>query len=219
MKEHIVSTYDEDLSLLKSNLVEMGLNCEKQLFHAINITRIINIAKANEIITNDDEIDAQETKIRELATVTLSKRQPLADDLRKIIIALKISSILERIGDHASNIAGRILHVKKAPENYLTDSIYQLGQLVLKNFSKALSSYDQESQKIAQIVPAEDVTINSVYETCFREHLHLMMEEPKIIGFCTQMLFIAKELERIGDLSKVISKEVIYNLKGKLVKR
>ena len=94
MKEHIVSTYDEDLSLLKSNLVEMGLNCEKQLFHAINITRIINIAKANEIITNDDEIDAQETKIRELATITLSKRQPLADDLRKIIISLKISSIL-----------------------------------------------------------------------------------------------------------------------------
>ena len=183
MKEHIVSTYDEDLSLLKSNLVEMGLNCEKQLFHAINITRIINIAKANEIITNDDEIDAQETKIRELATITLSKRQPLADDLRKIIISLKISSILERIGDHASNIAGRILHVKKAPESYLTDSIYQLGQLVLKNFSKALSSYDQESQKIAQIVPAEDVTINSVYETCFREHLHLMMEEPKTVSY------------------------------------
>ena len=219
MKEHIVSTYDEDLSLLKSNLVEMGLNCEKQLFNAINITRIISIEKANEIIKNDHEIDIQERKIRELATTTLSKRQPLADDLRRIIIALKISSILERIGDHASNIAGRILHVKKAPESYLTDSIFQLGKLVIKNFSNALSSYDQESQKIAQIVPAEDVTINSVYETCFREHLHLMMEEPKIIGFCTQMLFIAKELERIGDLSKVISKEVIYNLKGKLVKR
>ena len=219
MKEHIVSTYDEDLSLLKSNLVEMGLNCEKQLFNAINITRIISIEKANEIIKNDHEIDIQERKIRELATTTLSKRQPLADDLRRIIIALKISSILERIGDHASNIAGRILHVKKAPESYLTDSIFQLGKLVIKNFSNALSSYDQESQKIAQIVPTEDITINSVYETCFREHLHLMMEEPKIIGFCTQMLFIAKELERIGDLSKVISKEVIYNLKGKLVKR
>ena len=124
---------------------------------------------------------------------------------------------MERIGDHASNIAGRILYVKKAPESYLTDSIYQLGQLVLKNFSKALSSYDQESQKIAQIVPAEDVTINSVYETCFREHLHLMMENKhkENIGFCTQMLFIAKELERIGDLSKVISKEVLYNLEGK----
>ena len=219
MKEHIVSTYDEDLSLLKSNLIEMGLNCEKQLFNAINITRIINIEKANEIIKNDHEIDIQERKIRELATTTLSKRQPLADDLRRIIIALKISSILERIGDHASNIAGRILHVKKAPESYLTDSIFQLGKLVIKNFSNALSSYDQESQKIAQIVPTEDITINSVYETCFREHLHLMMEEPKIIGFCTQMLFIAKELERIGDLSKVISKEVIYNLKGKLLKR
>jgi len=103
------------------------------------------------------------------------------------------------------------------PENYLTDSIYQLGQLVVKNYSKALSSFDQDSQKIAQVVPTEDVTINSVYETCFREHLHIMMEDREIIGFSTQMLFIAKELERIGDLSKVISKEVIYNLKGKIV--
>ena len=141
----------------------------------------------------------------------------MADDLRKIIISLKISSILERIGDHASNVAGRILHVKKVPDNYVTESIYQLGQLVVKNYSKALSSFDQDSQKIAQIVPTEDVTINSVYETCFREHLHLMMEDREIIGFSTQMLFIAKELERIGDLSKVISKEVIYNLKGKIV--
>ena len=135
----------------------------------------------------------------------------------KIIISLKISSILERIGDHAANVAGRILHVKKMPEKYLTDSIYQLGQLVVKNYSKALSSFDQDSQKIAQVVPTEDVTINSVYETCFREHLHIMMEDREIIGFSTQMLFIAKELERIGDLSKVISKEVIYNLKGKIV--
>ena len=156
-------------------------------------------------------------EIREFATKTLTKRQPLADDLRKIIISLKISSILERIGDHASNVAGRILHVKKVPDNYVTESIYQLGQLVVKNYSKALSSFDQDSQKIAQIVPTEDVTINSVYETCFREHLHLMMEDREIIGFSTQMLFIAKELERIGDLSKVISKEVIYNLKGKIV--
>ena len=156
-------------------------------------------------------------EIREFATKTLTKRQPLADDLRKIIISLKISSILERIGDHASKVAGRILHVKKVPENYVTESIYQLGQLVIKNYSKALSSFDQDSQKIAQIVPTEDVTINSVYETCFREHLHIMMEDSEIIGFSTQMLFIAKELERIGDLSKVISKEVIYNLKGKIV--
>ena len=173
--------------------------------------------RQKKIQKGDDAIDALEVEIREFATKTLTKRQPLADDLRKIIISLKISSILERIGDHASNVAGRILHVKKVPENYVTESIYQLGQLVIKNYSKALSSFDQDSQKIAQIVPTEDVTINSVYETCFREHLHIMMEDSEIIGFSTQMLFIAKELERIGDLSKVISKEVIYNLKGKIV--
>ena len=219
MNEHIVSTYDDDLNSLKSDLTEMGLKVEKQIFESVNLVKIINVSKAKKIIKNDDEIDSLETKIREFATTTLSKRQPLADDLRKIIIALKISSILERIADHASNIATRILYVKNAPELYQTDSIHQLGLLVLKNFSKALSAYDQQSKEIAEIVPTEDVTINSVYETCFREHLHIMMEDKgkNSIGFYTQMLFIAKELERIGDLSKVISKEVIYNLKGKLI--
>ena len=74
----------------------------------------------------------------------------------------------------------------------------------------------KNQKKLHNLFPTEDITINSVYETCFREHLHLMMEDRDIIGFCTQMLFIAKELERIGDLSKVISKEVIYNLHGTL---
>ena len=163
MKEHIVSTYDDDLNTLKTKLLEMGVLVERQIFQAIEITKIINLAKAKKIQKADDAIDSLEVEIREFATKTLTKRQPLADDLRKIIISLKISSILERIGDHASNVAGRILHVKKVPDNYVTESIYQLGQLVVKNYSKALSSFDQASQKIAQVVPTEDVTINSVY--------------------------------------------------------
>ena len=114
MKEHIVTTYDEDLNSLKSNLTKMGLNVEKQIFDAVDLTKIINISKAKEVVKNDKDIDSLEKKIRGFATITLSKRQPLADDLRQIIISLKISSILERIGDHASNVAGRILSVKKA---------------------------------------------------------------------------------------------------------
>ena len=113
MKEHIVTTYDEDLNSLRSNLTKMGLNVEKQIFEAVDLIKIINISKAKEIIRNDKDIDALEKKIRGFATITLSKRQPLADDLRQIIISLKISSILERIADHAANVAGRILSVKK----------------------------------------------------------------------------------------------------------
>ena len=214
---HIVTTYDEDLNLLKTSLTELGLKVEKQIFRSVNLTKIINLSDAKQIIEDDNEIDSLEIVIRQQSIGTLSKRQPLADDLRKIIVALKICSILERIGDHASNIAGRILTAKRVPDSYQTDSINQLGILVLKNFSKALSSYDQQSKEIAKVVPSEDDRINSLYETCFREHLHLMMEDKhkESIGFCTQMLFIAKELERIGDLSKVISKEVLYNLEGK----
>ena len=210
---HIVKSYDEEIRDIKNNIVDMGSLVENQLKDSLQCLKDKDTEFAEKIIENDNVIDKAYNTLDQSLVEILGKRQPMAADLRTIFSAIKINKDLERIGDHASNIAGRILHVKKAPENYLTDSIYQLGQLVLKNFSKALSSYDQQSQKIAQIVPAEDVTINSVYETCFREHLHLMMEEPKILGFCTQMLFIAKELERIGDLSKVISKEVAQKLK------
>jgi phosphate transport system protein len=178
------------------------------------LTQILDIKKANQIIKNDDKIDKKEKEIRQLATNTLTKRQPLADDLRKILIALKLSGTIERIADHAANIAGRMSFVKNIPESYSTDSIFQLGTMVLANYAKAISSYDKESPKIAKDVPDEDRAINSIYETCFREHLHIMMEDRDSIGFCTQMLFIAKELERIGDLSKVISKEVLYNVEG-----
>ena len=215
MKEqHIVTTYDEDLDKLKSDLFEMALNVEKQIFDSVNLTQILDIKKANQIIKNDDKIDKKEKEIRQLATNTRTKRQPLADDLRKILIALKLSGTIERIADHAANIAGRMSFVKNIPESYSTDSIFQLGTMVLANYAKAISSYDKESPKIAKDVPDEDRAINSIYETCFREHLHIMMEDRDSIGFCTQMLFIAKELERIGDLSKVISKEVLYNVEG-----
>ena len=107
-------------------------------------------------------------------------------------------------------------YVNNIPDSYLTDSIFHLGSLVLANYAKAISSYDKDSSKIAKVVPNLDREINSIYETCFREHLHIMMEDRETIGFCTQMLFIAKELERIGDLSKVISKEVLYNVEGVL---
>ena len=114
MKEHIVSTYDDDLNTLKTKLLEMGVLVERQIFQAIEITKIINLAKAKKIQKGDDAIDSLEVEIREFATKTLTKRQPLADDLRKIIISLKISSILERIGDHAANVAGRILQCEKS---------------------------------------------------------------------------------------------------------
>ena len=91
MKEqHIVTTYDEDLDKLKSDLFEMALNVEKQIFDSVNLTQILDIKKANQIIKNDDKIDKKEKEIRQLATNTLTKRQPLADDLRKILIALNL---------------------------------------------------------------------------------------------------------------------------------
>ena len=117
MKEqHIVTTYDEDLDKLKSDLFEMALNVEKQIFDSVNLTQILDIKKANQIIKNDDKIDKKEKEIRQLATNTLTKRQPLADDLRKILIALKLSGTIERIADHAANIAGRMSSILRPPQ-------------------------------------------------------------------------------------------------------
>ena len=98
----------------------------------------------------------------------------------------------------------------------MTDSIYRLGQSVIKNLSQALTAYDQNSITLSKNVSLEDKKIDLLYETCFREHLVLMMEDNKNISYFTQMLFIAKELERIGDLCKNIAKEVSYSVEGKI---
>lgn len=217
MDKHIVSNYDNDLDYIKNMILEMGVLLENQVYQANELVKVFNENISKNIIEKEEEIDKAEKKIREFATNTLSKRQPLADDLRKIIVSIKLSSTLERIGDHAANIVTRLSLAKTVPKSYVTDSVYRLGQAVLKNLSQALTSFDQSSEKLALNVSPEDKKIDLMYETCFREHIVLMMEEKENISYFTQMIFIAKELERIGDLSKNISEEVIYNLKGTLI--
>ena len=217
MDKHIVTNYDNDLEYIKNMIIEMGVLLEKQMFQAVELIKVSNKELTLNIIETEKKIDISEKKIREYATNTLSKRQPLADDLRKIIVSIKLATTFERIGDHSTNIANRIEIAKVVPSSYTTDSIYRLGQSVLKNLSQALTAYDQNSEKIAVNVSNEDKKIDLIYETCFREHLILMMENKDEIGYCTQMLFIAKELERIGDLCKNIAKEVLYNVRGKIL--
>ncbi|MDC3090878.1 phosphate signaling complex protein PhoU [Rickettsiales bacterium] len=216
MDKHIVSNYDNDLEFLKNMIIEMGVMLEKQVFLAVEIIKVSNDEISKSIIETEKKINLSEKRIREYATNTLSKRQPLADDLRKILVSIQLSGTLERIGDHAANISTRISKAKTVPSTYTTDSIYRLGQSVIKILSQALTSYDESSESLAKSIAIQDKEIDLLYETCFREHLILMMEQNNNIGYCAQMLFIAKELERIGDLSKNIGEEVLYNVRGKL---
>ena len=216
MDRHIVSNYDNDLELLKNMIIEMGVMLEKQLFLAVEIIKVSNDEISKSIIETEKKINLSEKKIREYATNTLSKRQPLADDLRKILVSIQLSGTLERIGDHAANISTRVSKAETVPSTYTTDSIYRLGQSVIKILSQALSSYDESSESLARSIAVQDKEIDLLYETCFREHIILMMEQNNNIGYCVQMLFIAKELERIGDLSKNIGEEVLYSVRGKL---
>tara|TARA_A100001015_G_C14941860_1_gene692910 strand:- start:794 stop:1444 length:651 start_codon:yes stop_codon:yes gene_type:complete len=216
MDKHIVSNYDNDLELLKNMIIEMGVMLEKQLFLAVEIIKVSNDEISKSIIETEKKINLSEKKIREYATNTLSKRQPLADDLRKILVSIQLSGTLERIGDHAANISTRVSKAETVPSTYTTDSIYRLGQSVIKILSQALSSYDESSESLAKSIAVQDKEIDLLYETCFREHIILMMEQNNNIGYCVQMLFIAKELERIGDLSKNIGEEVLYSVRGKL---
>ena len=216
MDKHIVSNYDNDLELLKNMIIEMGVMLEKQLFLAVEIIKVSNNEITKSIIETEKKINLSEKKIREYATNTLSKRQPLADDLRKILVSIQLSGTLERIGDHAANISTRVSKAETVPSTYTTDSIYRLGQSVIKILSQALSSYDESSESLAKSIAVQDKEIDLLYETCFREHIILMMEQNNNIGYCVQMLFIAKELERIGDLSKNIGEEVLYSVRGKL---
>ncbi|MEM9431969.1 MAG: phosphate signaling complex protein PhoU, partial [Pseudomonadota bacterium] len=162
----------------------------------------------------DKKVDALEMEIEEMATTIIALRQPMAQDLRVLISALKICSTLERIGDLAKNISKRAMTFSKAGPVRITKSIVQMGRATLAQLSEVLNAYTQRNTESAVAVWRRDVDIDDMYNALFREVVTYMMEDARMIGSGSQMLFIAKNLERIGDHTTHISEMIYYIDKG-----
>lgn len=211
-REHIVKSYDQDLATLKNRIIEMGVLIQGQLKATLQCILSLDTVKADEIIELDPSIDAFEKNIDILAVKILALRHPVAQDLRTVISALKISSDLERIGDYAVNMAKRIkLIQEKMPEKCL-EAIEFMMESCQTMIQQVLEAYQENDVKKAMMVWYADYRIDELYAELLQDILTYMMENAHNITSCTQLLFIAKNAERMGDHVTNISEMVYYQV-------
>jgi phosphate transport system protein len=213
--DHIVKSFDEELRRLREQILAMGGRAEAQLVDAISALARRDSEKAVRVIESDKGIDAIEMQVAQDSLKILALRQPMAKDLREVVAAIKISSDIERIGDYAKNIAKRALQLNQAAPLRPTNSIPRMGDLAVKLINAVLSAYANDDADGLIAAWRSDESIDEMYNSLFREMLTYMMEDPRNIGASAHLLFIAKNIERIGDHATNIAETVHFLVHGK----
>lgn len=215
MPDHIVKAYDRDITALKTMLAQMGGLAEEQLANAITALAKRDITLADQVIRADEKLDELEREIEEKAILTIAKRQPMAQDLREIIVAIRVSSDIERIGDLAKNTAKRTHAISEPLPRRLSTGLARMGAMAEAQLNNVLDAYVRRDEAKAMDVWRSDEELDSLYNSIFRELLTYMMEDPRNISLCTHLLFGAKNLERIGDHTTNIAENIHYLIHGK----
>jgi phosphate transport system protein len=215
MNEHIVKSYEDELNTLMAECARMGGLAEQQVADSLEAVVRRDLAIADSVIGRDERLDVLEVEIERKAIRLIALRQPLANDLRRTVGAMKIAQNLERIGDLAKNIAKRVLVIVEAePMTPLTRSIERMGRLVVSRLKEVLDAYTGSEVERAVAVWSRDDEVDEHYNSLFRELLTYMMADPRTITACAHLLFIAKNLERIGDHATNIAEIVHYEITG-----
>ena len=215
MSEHIVKSYEEELALLDKKIAQMGGLAEHNLGQSFDALEKRDPNLAESVIKSDRVIDALQREIEEQVISIIARRQPVANDLRHVMAAIRITGDLERIGDLAKNIAKRALAV--AHETHpkpLISGFRHMVELALRQLKDVLDAYAERDPVRALQVWTEDAQIDAMYNSIFRELLTYMMEDPRNIGLATHLLFGAKNVERVGDHTTNIAETVHYMVSG-----
>jgi phosphate transport system protein len=214
---HIVASFDEDLVQVQAKISEMGGIVEELLSNALDSVQSRDAALARRVIERDKAVDALEMELEEMVVRVIALRQPVANDLRVVIAAMKIASTLERIGDLSKNIAKRAIPLSSARPVKLTTSIARMGKATLVQLSDVLNAHASRDVGQAVQIWNQDYEIDEMYNAIFREVTTYMVEDSRLIGVGAQLMFIAKNLERIGDHTTQISEMVYYIVKGEVL--
>jgi phosphate transport system protein len=216
MTEHIMKAFDADLQELARLVAEMGGLVEKQTADAISALADRDTALASRVVAIDPRIDTLQRDIEEKSVLTLTRRQPMAIDLRDVIGALRIANDLERMGDLAKNIGKRVLALDgEFHPQKLMRGVEHMGGLVLNLLKQVLDAYASRDINKAHAVWEADKEVDSLCTSLFRELLTYMMEDPRHITFCIHLLFSAKNIERMGDHATNIAETVHYMIEGR----
>ncbi|MBC8646959.1 MAG: phosphate signaling complex protein PhoU [Thermoanaerobaculia bacterium] len=214
MKEH----FAEQLESLRRNLILMGGEVERQIQRAIEALTDVDSEKARAVIAADEEIDRMEVNIEEQAISLLALQQPVAVDLRFLVAALKINSDLERIGDHAVNIAeGAERMAGQKPFKPFIDLPY-MAEVAMSMLKQSLDAFVNRDADLAKKVIRRDDILDEKNVSLIRELLTYMAEYPTLITYCIELISISKNLERVGDLATNICEDTIFIAEARWVK-
>lgn len=214
MKEH----FSEQLEGLRRNLILMGGEVERQIQHAIEALTEVDEKKAADVIAADAEIDRMEMVVEEQAVYLLALQQPVAVDLRFLVAALKINNDLERIGDHAVNIAeGAERLAGQKPFKPFIDINY-MAEVAMSMLKQSLDAFVNRDASLARQVIKKDDILDDKNVSIIRELLTYMAEYPNLITYCLELISISKNLERVGDLASNICEDTIYMAEARWVK-
>ena len=211
---HIVSSYEQELRALRDLLSEMGGLVENAMSLATEAVLERDEDAAASAIEQDRLIDALEKRIEQFVIRLLALRQPLADDLRQIVAAMRITVALERIGDYARNIAKRSLVLNETPLPFRFGALSQMARLAQENLRLVIDAIGERDPEKSEQVWRSDEAIDDLYDAIFRELITYMMEDARHITPCTHLMFVAKNIERIGDHATNIAETVYYAATG-----
>ena len=215
MGEHTVASFDAELSHIDKLICDLGEHASAMVGASIQALLASDAALGQRVVSDDAQMDAKQRELDDRAITLIAKRQPMAQDLRAVVGAIRMAGDLERIGDLAKNIAKRVGLVGQAmPPRELSLSIEAMARMVLDQVKRVVDRYVARDAEALVELRDEDEKIDLKYTAIFRELLTYMMEDPRNITPCTHLLFCAKNLERIGDHVTNIAENAYFVMTG-----
>ena len=212
--EHTVKAFDEDITRLRGLIAEMGGLAEVSINEAMDALVKGNRELASGVVERDRRIDSIEAEVDRLAVRIIALRAPMADDLREVIAALKIAGVIERIGDYAKNIAKSTSKIQNRRQFEPITLIPAMAELASEMVHDVLTAYAARDADLAAEIVARDDKVDAFYESIFRNLVSHMIENPSTISSAAQLLFVARNIERIGDHATNVAEMVYYAATG-----
>ncbi len=212
--DHTVKAFDDDVRELRGMISEMGGRSEQALDQAIRALATHDLALAEQVVAGDRKIDELETEVERRVVQVMALRAPMADDLREMVAALKIAGVVERIGDYAKNIAKRVPLMSDSRSSEAVSLLESMAGIAKEMVHDVLDAFAARDADEAMRVCARDKAVDDFYSSIFRTLVTHMIENPRTIGESTHLLFVARNIERIGDHATNVAEMVYYAVTG-----
>jgi phosphate transport system protein len=206
--------FEEELEVLKNKLLEMSGLVESAVYRSVQVLTEHDSQQAQEVLKNERRINQMEIEIDDMATSLLALQQPMAVDLRFLTSAIKINNDLERMGDLAVNIVERALGLMEQPSVTPLIDIPHMAKLVETMVGKSLDAFVRKDADLAHTVLASDDAVDDLRDTIYQELIRTMQDDPNSTPQCVNLMFVARNLERIADHATNIAEDVLFLVQG-----